>query len=579
MNRSRSSLARLTLATALLTAPLSFLVPAAWAGDTDDGPIWSRLEFLPAPLGGTTGLDLRTASPDSLFVIWIDSALTNIDPDGPGRLPWLRVFSPNALLQIAPTDAAGRFRATGPVGADAGLMGLSFHAQAVSFLPNGRLEASNVATTTVSPGAAGWSYVDRSTSVPAAALGSTPGGAARDLDGDGDPDLVLVTGPGTSVHVFRNDGQFQFTDVTSTAIPAQNQAEAAGVELFDANGDGLVDIFLVGGAGEVGFPPLPNVLLLSQGNLVFAEAPLPDVAGLAQAAVVADMDGDGDLDIVLANGADGIHTAEQPDPNTLLVNQGYDQNGQEGTFLIDAAFQSAAWNSPDFNTAVAAGDIDEDGDLDLFFGRTDSQGADGVFGQPNSLLRNDGSLSFSDVSSALVPLFSDNTFGARFGDVNGDGLLDLVVANSTVSVASAVSGELYLNQGNGQFLEDSSHFPQIDESEIALHIGSHVDDVDLDGDLDVIRQVHEFLDLDNSSGLPTGGDDMLYINQGGAQGGIHGQFLIDWSYSSTGVFISSDLIVADFDLDGDNDLYICNLGTFFGAPPENDRLLENTRNP
>src|SRR5690606_2466755 len=148
-------------------------------------------------------------------------------------------------------------------------------------------------------------------------------------------------------------------------------------------------------------------------------------------------------------------------------------------------------------------------------------------GQPNVLLLNQGGLVFSDVSAThLQPLFSDNTQGARFGDFDGDGALDLIVCNSTLSVVSANSGDYYRNQGNGVFVEDNAAFPQIDESEVGLRVGVRVDDVDLDGDLDILYLLHEFIDFDGSSGSPsgTGGDDQLFVNQGGAQGGTPGAF-------------------------------------------------------
>jgi FG-GAP-like repeat len=451
-------------------------------------------------------------------------------------------------------------------------------AQVLAAGPGG-LDASNVAATTVTPGAPGWSYVDRSVAVPAVAQAFESGtGAARDLDQDGDPDLVLVTGPAFSPHVFRNDGNFTFADVTASAIPGNGAIEAAIVEAFDANGDGREDLLVIGGAGDPQAPPLPNVLLLNQGNLTFQSAPFPAVAGIAREVAVADLDIDGDLDLVFANGTDGQHATESPLPNVLLVNQGFAQGGVEGAFVIDSAFQNSPWNSASFNTSVCLGDIDNDGDFDLFFGRSDTQSADGIPGQSNLLIRNDGALNFTDLSPNLIPNFSDNTAGARFGDVDGDGWLDLLVANSTVSVKSANSGDYYRNLGGGAFVEDNASFPQIDESEIALRVAIRLVDVDLDGDLDVLHGVHEFFDFNGSSGAQTGGDDHLFVNQGGAQGGQHGTFVRDTNFTKTGIFVTADQIHADFDLDGDDDLYISCLGGLFG-PPVNDRLLENTRIP
>ncbi|MFG0320332.1 MAG: FG-GAP repeat domain-containing protein [Planctomycetota bacterium JB042] len=575
------------IAAAALVASIVGPAPTASAGESDDGPRFSRLELLPATPGGTSGVDLRTCSPQAPFLLLLDGSAGSIDPDGGGPLPFLRVLGGSTLILSGATDAAGRFRALAAVPNEAALQGATFFAQALTVLPGGGFEATNVAATTVAPGAPSFSYVDRSANVPTAgATNSSFVGAARDLDRDGDPDLVVITGPAGSVHVFRNDGGFAFTDVTATALPLAAQIEAAYVELFDADGDGHVDMFIVGGAGAANGEPLPNLLLRNVGGgagISFQTAALPAVPGIARDVAVFDADCDGDLDLVLANGSDGVHSNEQAVPNTLLVNQGRSQGGVEGTFAIDAAFQAAAWNGPDFNIAVCAGDVDGDGDVDLFFGRSDTQLIDGTPGQPNVLLLNQGGLVFADVSAThLQPLFSDNTQGARFGDLDGDGALDLIVANSTVSVVSAISGDYYRNQGNGVFVEDNASFPQIDESEVALRVGVRLDDVDLDGDLDALFLLHEFIDFDGSSGSQTGtgGDDQLFVNQGGAQGGTHGVFALDPTFSATGIFITADHVIADFDLDGDDDVYICNTGGFFTPTfPIDDRLLENTRIP
>lgn len=562
-----------------IAAAAFVLVPplTAFAGDLDDASAVADLRLLPALLGGVSGIDLRTSAPNAPFVLLLSAGLNPLDADGAGPLPSLRVLGPQTLISVFATDATGALRASAVIGADPAFMGATIFAQALVIGAGGPV-ASNVAATTVAPGAPSWSYVDRSIDVPALGVqyGSGPG-CARDLDGDGDPDLVIVTGPNFSTHLYRNDGNFAFTEVTTTAIPTNAQLEAAEVFAFDANGDGREDLLIIGGPGEATDPPLPNLLLLNQGGMNFQLANFPPVAGIAREIIAADLDLDGDLDLVFANGNDGVHTSETPLPNVLLVNQGFSQGGSEGDFVVDAAFASASWNGASFNTGVCAGDIDNDGDLDLFFARSDTQSADGVPGQPNLLVRNDGGLTFSDVSTILQPHFSDNSAGARFADVDGDGWLDLLVANSTVSVKSAVSGDFYRNLG-GVFVEDNSSFPQIDESEIALRVGVRVVDVDLDGDLDVIHAVHEFFDFNGSTGAQTGGDDLLFVNQGGAQLGSVGTFVRDSNFTKTGIFVTRDQIHADFDLDGDDDVYITNSGGLFG-PPVNDRMLENTRIP
>lgn len=566
-------------------AIVSCLVAAGGSAiaSTDDLGRSASMRLFPAPLGGVSGVDLRTGTPGAPFVLFLGGTHSSADLDGFGPLPYLRVFGPGTTILVASADPTGRFAVAAPVPNVPALAGATVFGQAAVVLADGGIEATNVTATTITPAPTTVSplFSDASANVPAAAklFGSGPG-AARDLDGDGDPDLVVITGPVGSVHVFRNDGHMKFTDVTSTAIPAAAQIDAVGVELFDADGDRQIDIFVIAGSGDASGLPPENLLLRNLGGLSFGVVPFPAVAGIARAVEVVDLDGDGDLDLLFANGQDGVHASEAPSPNALLVNQGGAQMGQEGVFVVDVAFENAPWNNPDHNVTVVAGDIDNDNDPDVFIGRIDSQALDGTPGQPNVLLRNDGGLSFTDVSlTQLFPLYSDNTQGAAFGDLDGDGLLDLIVANSTVSVVSASSGDYYRNQGGGVFIEDNLAWPQIDESELSLRNGVRLIDVDLDGDLDALVFLHEFLDFDSSTGGVTAGDDMLFVNQGGVQGGAHGTFAVDSGFTSTGIFITGDVVVADFDLDGDADIYVCNTGAFFTPLPVDDRLLENKRIP
>ncbi len=563
----------------LLVLAFAGSLGTASAADVDDGPRRSRLELLPAALGGNSGVELRTQTANAPFALLLGASVNPIDPDGAGAIPPLRVLGPSPFVFVSSVNANGRFRVTAPVGNSVALQGVTVFAQAL-VATNGGLEATNVAATTIAPGAPSWSFIDRSASAPPFTMVNETGpGAAQDLDGDGDPDLAVISGAPATLRLYRNDGGFVFSDVTAN-LPNEATIEAGGVELFDADGDRRIDILLLAGPGSASNPPLANVLLKNLGNFQFQAIAFPDVPGLVRDVAIADFDRDGDLDVAFANGNDGVHSSEAADPNALLMNQGGAQGGVAGTFVSNVAFRNAAWNGPNFNLAVAAGDIDDDGDVDLFFGRADTQGADGIPGQPNVLLRNDGGLAFTDVSASnLQPLFSDNTEGARFGDLDGDGDLDLIVANSVFSIDSAHSGDLYRNQGNGVFVEDTTAFPANTESETALRLGVRLVDVDLDGDLDVVMFLHEFFDFDGSTGLPTGGDDQLFVNQGGAQSGANGTFVLDPAFTSGGIFVTSDQIWADFDLDGDADAFISNLGYLLGGPPPQSHLLENTRIP
>ena len=121
-----------------------------------------------------------------------------------------------------------------------------------------------------------------------------------------------------------------------------------------------------------------------------------------------DMDGDGDYDVVIA--VDGIGTYSNM--LYMLVNQG------NSTFTLDMDNMIPA---PSANYhSVDLGDMDDDGDMDI---------ATGVYGGQSRLFRNEGDGTFTDVTDTHMPLGSYQTWDIEFGDVDGDGDLDLFLAN------------------------------------------------------------------------------------------------------------------------------------------------------
>ncbi len=120
-----------------------------------------------------------------------------------------------------------------------------------------------------------------------------------------------------------------------------------------------------------------------------------------------DVDGDGDLDMVIGN-----YSGQQ---NRLCVNN--------GTGAFSDATASRMPVDTDYTTSVALGDVDGDGDLDMVIGnrtRPVSQ---------NRLYLNNGTGTFTDATASRMPVANDNTTSVALGDVDGDGDLDIVIGN------------------------------------------------------------------------------------------------------------------------------------------------------
>lgn len=184
-----------------------------------------------------------------------------------------------------------------------------------------------------------------------------------DLDLDGDQDLYVATD--TTVNLlFENLGNGHFRDVSlmsGTAL-SQNGTEQAGmgIDVGDVNGDGWQDLFVTNFSDDY------NTLYLNQGKLIFEDS--TDLAGLGLASLrylgwstfLADLDGDGDLDIFVANG----HVYPQADASE--VNESFRQplqvflNRGDGTFEDASRDLGAVLTEPRSSRGAALGDLDGD---------------------------------------------------------------------------------------------------------------------------------------------------------------------------------------------------------------------------
>jgi hypothetical protein len=228
-------------------------------------------------------------------------------------------------------------------------------------------------------------------------LGSSPSYdvSLGDLDGDGDLD-AFVANYTQANRVWKNDGTGAFVDLWNDAGTDGSLAVALG----DVDGDGDLDAFVVndGAADQV---------WVNDGRGIFSAGWDDGATEDSVAVALGDVDGDGDLDALVG---------DETVANRLWINQGGSQGGTPGAFS-DSGQSLGTYQTED----VALGDVDGDGDLDIFVAIVSS------ISEPNKVWRNDGTGVFTD---SLQNLGSARSYAAALGDVNGDGALDAFVANS-----------------------------------------------------------------------------------------------------------------------------------------------------
>jgi enediyne biosynthesis protein E4 len=317
--------------------------------------------------------------------------------------------------------------------------------------------------------------------------------AVADYDGDGFQDIYL-TGVGPN-RLFRNNGNGTFTDVTQKAGVGDPHFSTSAA-WFDYDRDGNLDLYVCnychwspatnkvcqGNNGDYICPPDhysgdSGTLYRSNGNGTFTDvtkqAGVYSAVGKNLGALVWDANGDGWLDLVVANDLE---------PNLLF------ENNKDGTFTergVEAGIAYSNEGKPRAGMGVDTADTTNSGRESVLVGNNKSEG----LGQ----FLSDGQGSFTDVAGETglyAPSLPFLIFGVAYIDYDGDGFKDIVTANGHVNGLDKSEGYrmrmLALhNEGAGKFRESTGELgPTLSEPRVWR--GLAYGDTDNDGDPDLL---------------------------------------------------------------------------------------------
>lgn len=367
-----------------------------------------------------------------------------------------------------------------------------------------------------------------------------------------------------------DESRISFTNVSAIANIVSGIEGGHGVYIADVNGDDYDDVYVT----NCGESATPDLLYINQQNGQFSEQAYSrgvydyNIYGCSHGAVFGDTDKDGDYDLYNGNTGERNHLYRNNGSGYFsdvtnssgILNYGGDTRGcimfygdtdfRLDIFNVNYGYESLEYNEYymangnnsftfknnalynndyELEQGVTSGDFDNDGDIDIYICRRNN---------PNQLYVNDGTGNYSDQAAFLRVAFSGYGDGATFGDIDGDGNLDLILAGTGNS-------KIMIMKYSRNIFNDVSASSNIAGDSYMTNLV----DLDLDGDLDLIvarwrNDVNKY--------------SSYYLNDGSGVFTFGGNFFMaawdDYDARSVACF--------DYDNDGDLDvLFILNRGS------------------
>ena len=386
------------------------------------------------------------------------------------------------------------------------------------------------------------------------------GGAFLDYNNDGHLDLYLVNSAAPSV-LYQNNGNSTFMDVTASAGVSNQGSYGHGVACGDYDNDGYVDLYITNFGA--------NRLYHNNGDGTFTDVTAASGTGDARwssSATFFDYDSDGDLDLYVVNYVNYRLDASAP---TCFENPSFGATEKVRGYCHPKHFEgtpdSLYRNNGDgtFTDVTEAANVRDPGGMFLGKGLGvvaadfNADGNPDLYvandDTPNYLFYNKGDGTFAEIAILAGCAYSADGIaqagmGVDAGDYNGDGHLDIFVTNFSYE-----TNTLYRNNGDGTFTDVSYKARLGEESYLFLGFGTGFFDADNDGHLDIfVANGHIFPNVERTTDVISYRQpNQLFLNRGDstfAEVRLEGQHAV-----------SRGTLFGDYDNDGDIDVLVTQL--------------------